>query len=42
MQTPFYDPAKTYEENNEKGPFGEFADEKISLNKYYFIDKVIL
>lgn len=28
-QTPFYDPAKTYEENYEKGPFGSFADSKI-------------
>jgi len=28
-QTPFYDPAKTYEENYEEGPFGAFADNKI-------------
>lgn len=26
MQTPFYDPEKTYEENFEDGPFGAFAD----------------
>ncbi len=25
MQTPFYDPDKTYEDNYEKGPFGAFA-----------------
>lgn len=24
--TPFYDPTKTYEENDQEGPFGEFAD----------------
>ncbi len=29
MQTPFYDPTKTYEENYSKGPFGSFADEKV-------------
>lgn len=26
LQTPFYDPAKTYEENYDEGPFGAFAD----------------
>ena len=26
LQTPFYDPAKTYEENDKEGPYGEFAD----------------
>lgn len=29
MKTPFYDPLKTYEENFEKGPFGEFADGRV-------------
>lgn len=28
MPTPFYDPLKTYEENYQEGPFGEFADEE--------------
>ena len=28
-QIPFYDPKKTYEENYNNGPFGEFADGKI-------------
>ncbi len=28
MQTPFYDPQKSYEENWEQGPFGAFADGK--------------
>jgi len=28
LQTPFYDPAKTYEENYDEGPFGNFADGK--------------
>ncbi|HSW47573.1 MAG TPA: hypothetical protein VLG67_00685 [Candidatus Saccharimonadales bacterium] len=26
LQTPFYDPSKTYEENYEEGPFGGFAE----------------
>ncbi len=26
MQTPYYDPQKSYEENYEQGPFGAFAD----------------
>lgn len=26
MQTPFFDPSKTYDENDKKGPFGGFAD----------------
>src|SRR3989344_1631563 len=30
MLTPFYDPNKTYEENYEQGPFGAFADGKMS------------
>src|SRR3989344_9661049 len=29
IQTPFYDPTKTYEENYEKGPFGAFSDGKV-------------
>lgn len=29
LQTPFYDPTKTYDENYEQGPFGTFADGKI-------------
>lgn len=29
LQQPFYDPLKTYEENYEKGPFGDFSDGKI-------------
>lgn len=29
LQTPFYDPTKTYEENYTNGPFGAFADGKI-------------
>lgn len=29
MQTPFYDPEKTYEDNYKNGPFGAFADGKI-------------
>lgn len=30
MQTPFYDPEKSYEENFKEGPFGAFADGEIS------------
>ena len=30
---PFYDPAKTYEENYEQGPFGAFADGKICIGE---------
>ena len=30
MFTPFYDPEKTYEENFEQGPFGDFANGEIS------------
>ena len=33
LQTPFYDPEKPYEENFEKGPFGEFSDGKVIPNK---------
>jgi dihydroorotate dehydrogenase (NAD+) catalytic subunit len=29
LATPYYDPAKTYEENYDNGPFSEFADGKI-------------
>ena len=29
MQIPFYDPAKTYDENSASGPFGGFADDEI-------------
>ncbi len=29
LNTPFYNPAKTYEENYDQGPSGEFADGKI-------------
>lgn len=29
MQTPFYDPEKSYEENFKEGPFGSFANGKI-------------
>jgi dihydroorotate dehydrogenase (NAD+) catalytic subunit len=31
--TPFYDPAKTYEENYDEGPFGAFADGKVFEQK---------
>lgn len=33
LQTPFYDPEKSYEENLKEGPFGIFADEKIFQDK---------
>lgn len=33
LQTPFYDPTKTYEENYEKGPFGAFADSSVFPQK---------
>lgn len=26
MQTPYFDPAKTYDENSQKGPFGDFTN----------------
>jgi dihydroorotate dehydrogenase (NAD+) catalytic subunit len=29
FQTPFYDPKKSYEENFENGPFGEFAERSV-------------
>ncbi len=32
MFTPFYDPKKPYDENFDKGPFGEFADGKVFKN----------
>ena len=31
--TPFYDPEKSYEKNFEQGPFGDFADGKISRQR---------
>ncbi|MEK7615640.1 MAG: dihydroorotate oxidase [Patescibacteria group bacterium] len=34
METPFFDPNKTYYENWEQGPFGAFIDPKDSLGKY--------
>lgn len=41
MQTPFYDPNKSYEDNYDQGPFGAFADGKdLRTNeppKYYFL-----
>jgi len=33
LQTPFYNPLKTYEENYTEGPFGAFADKKIFEQK---------
>lgn len=33
LHTPFYDPAKSYEENYDSGPFGAFADGKIYEQK---------
>lgn len=33
MQTPFYDPEKTYEENFNDGPFGAFADGEVYKQK---------
>jgi len=33
LQTPFYDPHKSYDENYEKGPFGLFADSKVVFQK---------
>lgn len=33
LQTPFYDPEKSYEENFKDGPFGVFADGKVLENK---------
>jgi len=29
LSTPFYDPKKTYEDNYQQGPFGDFADGKV-------------
>lgn len=41
MLTPFFNPRKTYEENFDKGPFGEFANGKVLQNigepKYKFL-----
>lgn len=31
LQTPFYDPKKSYDENYVSGPFGDFSNEKVSL-----------
>jgi dihydroorotate dehydrogenase len=33
LQTPFYDPGKSYEDNFQEGPFGAFADGKVLENK---------
>ena len=33
LQTPFYDPTKSYEENFEQGPFGAFADGRATHSK---------
>ena len=33
LQTPFYDPNKSYEENYDKGPFGAFADGEVFTQK---------
>ncbi len=33
MNTPFYDPEKSYEENFNEGPFGAFTDEKVVEEK---------
>jgi len=33
LYTPFFNPEKTYEENFEHGPFGDFADGKILKEK---------
>ncbi|HTE48620.1 MAG TPA: dihydroorotate oxidase, partial [Candidatus Paceibacterota bacterium] len=32
LQTPFYDPEKSYEENFKRGPFGAFADGKVLVS----------
>jgi dihydroorotate dehydrogenase len=32
LQTPFYDPLISYEDNYQKGPFGAFADEKVYVS----------
>ncbi len=34
LHTPFYNPAKTYEENFEKGPFGAFSHTKSIVQKF--------
>ena len=33
INTPFYDPTKSYEENYSDGPFGAFADNEIYQNQ---------
>ena len=33
LYRPFYDPEKTYEENLKDGPFGDFADKKVTKQK---------
>ena len=42
---PFYDPMLSYEDNFEKGPFGEFADDNIILPKtkpsYHFLGQKV-
>lgn len=47
LHTPFYDPTKSYEENYDKGPFGDFSDNKIYQQKgepqySFFGEKVYL
>ena len=32
LQTPYYDPKRSYEENYSEGPFGAFADGKKYTN----------
>ena len=43
LHTPYYDPKKSYEENFDKGPYGEFANKKVYKNKgepkYEFLGK---
>ncbi len=45
MQTPYYDPKKTYEENFKEGPFGAFADGEIFKQegepKYNFLGQEV-
>ncbi len=45
VREPFYDPTKSYEENYEKGPFGDFASPKKYENrgvpKYDFLGKKV-
>jgi len=44
LRTPFYDPLKTYEDNYEKGPFGDFAtDAEVAIGepKFSFLGEKI-